>query len=385
MHGRGRIGTRLVAALVVAVILAAGAMPALAQPALTTSYPEVDVAAGEEIDFDLLVDAPAGERVQLAVTDVPEGWEARLRAAGYNVRAVTAGADGPAEVTLEVSVPPDAGEQSHTVTVEATSPDGSSQLDLDLRVTEAATAAVSLDTEFATLQGGPEDTFGYDIELSNDIPEEVTFALQAAGPGGWEVSATPSTQARANTVTVPAGGTATIDVEATPPPGVTAGEYPLGLQATGGGRTAEVQLIAEVTGSPQLSLTTANERLDASGTAGDATTIDLVVNNPGSAPLTGVELSAGPPSGWEVAFEPSNLEVIPPGESVGVQATVTPDNEAVVGDYVVSLTGSSEEREDQIEVRFGVGTSATWGITPVVLIVLVILGLFGVFRRYGRR
>lgn len=374
-----------IAATVVAVLLMLLPVAAWAVPSVSTLYPGVEVAAGEQVEFDLTVDASSGDRVDLAVTEAPEGWQTSLRAGGFNVRSVTPPADGTAEVTLEVTVPPDAPEGTHRVVVEATSAAGTDVLPLELEVTETATSAVSLETEFATLQGDAEDTFSWSVTLSNDTPEETTFALASAGPQGWQVSANPSTEARANTVTVAAGGTATISVEATPPPDVTAGEFPIGLQVTGGGQSAQIELTAQVTGSPQLTLSTATERLNASGTAGEATTVDLVVSNDGSAPLTGVELSASPPSDWEVTFEPATIEAVPPGESAQVQATITPAGEAVVGDYVVTLTASSEQREDQIELRFAVGTSGAWGVASLSAIALVLLGLFEVFRRYGRR
>ena len=372
-------------AIVIVAALVAAAGPVWAQPTVTTPYPAVDVAAGEQVDFDLTVAASPGERVALEVVEVPEGWETVLRAGGFNVRAVTPEAGEPADVTLQVRVPPDAAEGSHEVVVRATSDEGTDVLTLDLRVTEAATSAVSLSTDFATLSGGAEDTFSYSVTLANDIPEETTFAMAASGPDGWQVSANPSTQSRANTVTVAAGGSATIAVEAIPPPGVTAGDYPILLQVTGGGRTARMELTAQVTGSPGLSLSTATERLNASGTAGETTAVDLVVTNDGSAPLTGVELSASPPSDWEVAFEPAVLDVVPPGETATVRALVTPTGEAVVGDYVVTLTAASEEQRDQLEMRFAVGTSGAWGFAAVAVILLVVLALGEVFRRYGRR
>lgn len=382
--GRGaRRGLAVLGAAAVAVTMTA--LPAAAQPQVTTDYPAVDVAAGDQIDIDLDVTSSTTETVQLAVTEAPDGWTTALRAGGYNVRAVTANPQEPATVTLEISVPPDADAGDHRITVTATSDSGSDELPLDLRVTEAATSAVTLDTEFPTLRGGTEDTFRYSVTLQNDVPEETTFALAAQGPEGWDITANPSSESRANTVTVGAGESATITVEATPSPGTQAGTYPILLEVSGGGRTAQLELAAEVVGAVQLELNTVNERLNASGTAGNPTTVTLVVANAGSAPLTGVELTASPPSDWEVAFEPATVDVVPPGESATVEATITPGGEAVVGDYVVTLTASSDQREDSIDVRFTVETSPGWGIAAVSTILVAVVGLTGVFRRYGRR
>jgi uncharacterized membrane protein len=79
------------------------------------------------------------------------------------------------------------------------------------------------------------------------------------------------------------------------------------LRATGQGTTLEQQLKVQIAGSPALTLQTADERLKASGSAGDTTAVQLVVRNTDSAPLLGVRLSASPPSGWEATFQPDTM------------------------------------------------------------------------------
>lgn len=364
-----------------------GVAPAVsAAPSLTSPYPSIVTAAGEQLDVELDVSGSPGERVELALQGVPAGWQADMRAGGFSVRAVTVPPSGeePATVTLEVAVPPDAsGAQSMTVV--ASSRAGTDQLPLDVTISDTATTAVSLDTEFTTLTGAPDDTFSWSVTLHNDVPEETTYQLAAQGPQGWQVSATPSSESRANAVTVEGGSTATISVEATPPPGVTGGSYPIVFEATGSGRSARLELTAEVSGSASLSLSTASERLNASGPAGQATTVPLVVTNEGSAPAQGVSLSASPPSDWEVTFEPTELDTLPAGESTQVQARVVPSGDAIVGDYITTFTASSEQQEATSDVRFTVETSGTWGIMAILVILLVVAVLAEIFRRYGRR
>ena len=361
--------------------------PALAAPSATTPYPAIVTAAGETLEIQLDVGGSPGERVGLALDGVPDGWRAQLRAGGFNVQAVTvpSSGDGPATATLELTVPPDA-RKSETITVVASSAAGTDRVPIEVSISETATSAVSLETEFTTLTGAPDDTFTWSVTLNNDVPEETTFQLAASGPEGWQVSATPSSESRANAVTVEGGGTATISVEATPPAGVSGGAYPLLLEVTGGsGRSASLELTAEVTGSPSLGLTTASGRLNAAGPSGEATTIPLVVTNDGSAPARGISLEASPPSDWEVTFEPAQLQALPAGESVQVQARVTPSEDAIVGDYVATFTASAEQGEATSDVRFTVETSGAWGITAIVVILLVVAVLAEVFRRYGRR
>lgn len=382
------MSSRTFAAVAVAlVVLASTALPAVAVPSATTPYPQIVTAPGEQLDVTVQVDGDPGERVALALQDVPDGWEATLRAGGFEVGAVTVppGGEDPAEVTLELVVPPDASGTA-TLVVVASSDAGTDRLPVVVEVAETAGSAVALESEFTTLTGAPDDTFEWSVTLRNDVPQETTFQLRAAGPQGWLVQASPATEARANAVTVEGGGTATVRVEATPPTGVEAGTYPVVLEAVGAsGRTAGIELVAEVTGSPQLVLTTPSERLNASGPAGTATPVVLLLRNDGSAPAEAVTVSASPPSGWEVEFEPASIAAVPAGESVEVTARVTPARDAIAGDYVVSFRASSERDEAASDVRFTVETSATWGLAALAVVLLVAALLAWVFRRYGRR
>ena len=97
-----------------------------------------------------------------------------------------------------------------------------------------------------------------------------------------------------------------------------------------------------------------------------------------------VTVGVTPPSGWEVAFD--NQEVsIPAGETVPVTATITPSEEAVAGDYVISFTATHEQADAEMEIRTTVNPSAVWGIVGIVVIALTLAGLAWVFRRFGRR
>ncbi|HEY8451310.1 MAG: NEW3 domain-containing protein [Micromonosporaceae bacterium] len=345
---------------------------------LTTPYPAVTVAPGDKVTFDVSVSSSPDQRLDLRV-DAPEGWETTLRGGGFVISSVF----GDADVTLEVSIPPDA-EGRHQVTLIADGDGAASRLPLTLSVTGGAQGALALEAEFATLSGQATDTFDYTVTLRNALPGETTFALSVVGPPGWDVSAHPSAEQRATTVTVEGGGTATVNVTADPPDDVTAGTYPIVLTATGGGREASVELTAEVTGNVDMTLTTPDERLNADGTAGGQTRVPLVLVNNGSAPLAGVTFSASPPSGWEVTFEPETVNV-DARSSTTVNALITPSDDAVAGDYMVTLTAEVEGQRTSVDIRYTVETSRWWGLVGVLIIVAVAAGLWYVFRVYGRR
>ncbi|MEV5412245.1 NEW3 domain-containing protein [Thermopolyspora sp. NPDC052614] len=374
-------------ALAAVLGLTAASAPAYAQATdaqamltLSTPYPSVVVEPGGQVSFEIKVNSSPAGRVGLDV-DAPKGWKSTLRGGGFVVSSVYG---GRTDVTLDVTVPGDA-KGTGKVTVTATGPGGlRARLPLSLKVRGGGSGSVKLEAEFAKLTGKPTDTFEYNVTLRNETARKTTYALTVQGPSGWNVSANPTAQQRATTVTVDGGASETISVSADPPDNLTAGTYPIRLGVSGGGREAVAELAAEITGTVEVELSTPDDRLNASGTSGDRTRVPVVVTNKGSAPLNGVTLTGSPPSGWEVTFEPSTVN-IEPQRSARVNAVITPSGDAVTGDYMVTLRAEKDGQSSSVDIRYTVETSQWWGLVGILVILLVAGGLWYVFRVYGRR
>ena len=376
---------RLAGALAASALMIVGPATPAGAAELTTDYPAVTVAPGQTVTLDLEVTSSRRERVGLQVVEAPERWTTRLRGGGFEVQAVYADPTSPPTVQLSVGVPDDAGPGLGRVVVRATAPSGSSDLVVDLTVGDAGSGAGELTADFPEVRGAASDTFRFDLSLRNDATRAVTYGLEANGPQGWQVTARPSAQEQAATLTVEPGSTATIQVQADPPDDVAAGRYPIAVRATGAGAPLETELEVEVVGDVAFTLTTVGERVDTSGSAGRVTSIALQVVNEGSAPLEQLTLTGSPPTGWQVEFEPDTVESIAPGETARVTANIRPPGDAVAGDYVVSLTSSAGGSSESLDIRFAVKTSFGWGVIGVFVILLAIGAIVFVFRRFGRR
>ena len=75
---------------------------------------------------------------------------------------------------------------------------------------------------------------------------------------------------------------------------------------------------------------------------------------------------------------------LPQREVVDMVVLVQFEN-AITGDYRITLRASVPQAQDQIEVRATVETSAIWGFAGVAIIVVALAALGVVFRRFGRR
>ncbi|HEX6659670.1 MAG TPA: NEW3 domain-containing protein, partial [Ilumatobacter sp.] len=364
--------TMLVATLVIATP-AAGAQGT--GVTITTPYPSVAAQPGSSIEFDLAVLAPVPELVALSVAELPSGWNATLRGGGFVIAAITAGtaADEPAEAQLEIRIPPEAQPGTYPVIVRATGSSGVSDLRLQLDVQRDVDTGIAVTADFPSLRGDPTSTFTYTLTIANNTPSEQTFTFAPRGPQGWDVTASPTAQAQANTVTIAAGETAQVKVEAKPPATAPQDQYPIVVEVTSAtGGSGAIDLIAEVTGTPMLEFATADQRLNVSGQANQTKRIPMLLANSGTAPLTDVKLAATAPKDWEISFEPTEIEEVKPNETAQVVAVVKPAAGAVAGDYMLTARASAGSNSSNVELRYTVEGSRALGVVGVGVIVIAV-------------
>jgi uncharacterized membrane protein len=366
-------------------VLAAAPLALAANPVtLTTPYPAIEVAPGARVSLTVSIETASAGRVDLSVSGVPTDWTATIRGGGFLVNGVQSDGVKATDVTLDVTVPESAPAGVQRISLQASSDGSTATLPLDIRVAANAAGTVGLTTDFPELKGSSDASFSFNLTLSNDTPDDLTFGVVATGPTGWTVDAKVTSQAQAASAIVKAGETTAIGVTAQAPEGTPAGVYPISVDATSGDRTAHADLSVEVTGSYKLSLTTPDGRLSANAAAGSQTDLSLVVQNTGTADVPDAKLSATAPTGWTVTFEPETVAV-PAGGDAQVTAHLTPSGNAIAGDYVTTFKASSDLANADASIRVTIETSLLWGAVGVALIALVLAGLWWTFRRYGRR
>ena len=399
---RGRAARRHPARLLGAVLVTLVAVP-LAAPfasaaraadplTLSTPYPSVAVQPGASVSFPITVTSDALRVVDLSIDGTPQGGAARLTGGGFTVDSVQADAEKPAAVSLDVILPADA---SGTIplTVRARSGGLTADLRLSMRVESGAGGSVTIDpvTGQKTAAGG---TLSYSLAIHNNTPRDTTFTFSTQQPAGWQVNALPGGSSQATSLKVPAAGTGSVSVSVAPPSGAAAGDYQVEVDVAADGNIQPdpALLPVTITGSYTLSLDpTQDETLAMTAQAGAVQKYTWVISNTGSGTLTGITISATPPTGWTTTFDTPTIDRLDPGKTQNVTASVTPASNAVAGDYrlafnVTSATSPSVPAATANEtVRVTVQVGLNWLVVGGALIVLVVIALTWMFGRFGRR
>ena len=228
---RARAAVRRTAIVAATATLLLGALvPTVAAAdglSVTTAYPAVAVAPGAKASFDLKVTSTVQGNVALTVSGVPTGWTATLHGGGFVVDGVLAGPGIDATVRLDVQVPGDAQQANQALTVQAKQGSRTDILPISIRVNSNAAGDITVTTNTPSLTGPSSGSFPFALTLHNDTAQDVTVTANAAVTDhpDWDVKTEIAGETQAASTVVTAGGTASINVTATPPENAPAGDY----------------------------------------------------------------------------------------------------------------------------------------------------------------
>ncbi len=353
---------------------------------LFTNYPSQVVGLGETINVPLtLRGGTKPQVVELETVKVPDGWTVTFRGGGKIVKSAFVEPDVDTDVDLRLEQPKEVQPGEYTFTLRAKGEGEQSELTIKITIQEKTPPSISLDCDLPTLRGSPTQTFRYDVNLKNDGSDELSVNLSAEVDPRFQVKFRLSGQEITN-LPLPSKDTKRLSVEVQPISNVSAGNYPIKIIAEGTEARAELDLVAEVTGQAEISITAPDGRLSGQAYAGRDSSLKVIVRNNGSAPARNVQLSSSEPSGWSVSFDPQTIEQIPAGEQFEVNATIRPSEKAVAGDYIVNITARPNEGASKTaEFRITVLTSTLWGVVGIVLIAIAVGVVAMAVMRFGRR
>ncbi|MEJ2726670.1 MAG: NEW3 domain-containing protein [Deltaproteobacteria bacterium] len=361
---------------------------------ITPEYTGVVVPEGEGVSMDLIVrnGGRRDEYVNLTLTAVPKGWNAQIRSYRFAVTGVHVKSDSTKNLTFKAEPAQGTGPGDYLFAIKAQTEDGkltsSGTLTVSVKPKEKEKTAkgVKITTSYPVLRGPTDAKFEFSLELDSKLDQEATFNLAAEGPKNWEISFKPAYEEKLiSSLRVKAGRSETMAVVVKPPATARPGKYPIKVKVNSEKAQAEADLMVLLTGTYKLDVGTATGMLSLTALQGKQANLSFYVKNSGSATQNNVRFVSIKPENWDVAFTPEAIPTLDPGDLKQVEVTVTPAEQALVGDYAVSLSVQGERTTKDMDLRVTVKSSTAWGWIGIGVIILVIAGLVFLFVRSGRQ
>ena len=357
-------------------------------------YPEVIINQGDDVTVDLIVKniGKRDENVYFTMASAPTGWKTKIKTYSFSISSVHVPEDTEKSIQFYAEPGKDTKPGTYAFKVKGKNEDGKLKVSHILKVTmrerkeEIKKGEIELTTSYPVLQGQNDAKFEFSIDLKNKTDKENTFNLTAKVPKNWQANFKPPYEDKyISSLRLKDNENKSLNVEVTPDRFCKAGDYLIPVTVTAGGSKAEAELKVIITGTYKLEAGTPTGLLSLETEKGEPGNMSVYVKNNGSATIPNIEFLSVKPENWKVEFKPEKIEYIDPGDLKQVEVSITPAEEALVGDYAVGLSIRGEKTSDDLEMRITVKASAVWGWIGIGIIVLVILGLFGLFVTLGRR
>jgi uncharacterized membrane protein len=355
---------------------------------LMSDFPAVSVRPGTTSTVNLRLqnyDLPP-ERLALSVAGVPAGWTATLVGGGQPIAAAMPGTNASVTLELRLDVPKDAPVGTTNLTVSAKG--GTNNIDLPIAITLAKDlpAKLTVTPQLPDLRGNAKSSFEYQLSIKNDSGKKLTVSLAAEAPQNFDVTYTEQYGSQElSAVPIDAGQSKDVKLKVRPPSTVAAGKYKVTARVAAEDANVTTELGLEVNGQPRIDLSGREGVLSAKATAGKDTVVPIVLTNTGDAAAEDISLSGTTPTGWKVVFDPKSVDKIAPNDMKEVQATISPPEKAVAGDYQATLRANWRGDSAASTFRVTVATSSMWGIVGIGIIGAALLVLVGAVARFGRR
>src|SRR5579872_2941219 len=383
-------------AILVAALLTF-AVPAVAKDAdpnpvqglwFATDYPALQIRAGEDTTLPLTLynyGLPP-QRTAITITDKPADWTTEITGGGKPVSAAFVDHDGRATLSLKLTVPANSPPGDYKLMLHAEGDNAKSDLPIAVKLAAPLAAKLTMTPKFPVLKGTPKSSFDFNVTVKNESGSDMLVNLSADAPQGFSVAFKEGYGSQELTsLPFKAGESKDLTVSIKPAPDIKETAIPIVFHANGEKAKAQTKLTLDIAGQPSLSLSGDDGRLSGDAYAGQEKSFPLVLRNSGSAPAQDIQLTASPPSGWKVTFEPKQVAELPVDGEQQVNALVTPAPKALAGDYMVTMRASGSGQSQSADYRVAVTTSTLWGMTGIGVIGAALLVLVGAVGRFGRR
>lgn len=348
---------------------------------LYTSYTKISVPPGETIDYsiDVINNSRELKKVDVSLAGMPKGWNYSLKSGGWNIGQLSILPGEKKSLSLKVEIPLKVNKGSYRFKIVA---DGFEPLSLVVVISEQGTFKTELTTGQSNREGYANSSFTFNANLKNRTADKLMYALMADVPQGWNVTFKSNGQQITSVSTEPnITEPITIDIKA--PDKIESGKYKIPVSAVTNTSSATMLLEVVIKGYYNMELITPTGLLSSTIEAGDKKRVELLIKNTGSTELTAIKLDFSAPVNWDVTFDPKQVDMLPPGKTAQVFATIKANKKAIPGDYVTNLEAKIPELSSKISFRISVETPMLWGWIGVLIIIVALGIVYFLFRKYG--
>lgn len=327
---------------------------------------------------------------RISVDSLPSDWTASIKTANdEHVTEIILGAEESVDLAVEVESPTSAtaGENyEFFVSVESVEHNVTDSLPLSIALNEPeAVEEINIATKFPEVTVEAGEVVQYQITVSNLGDVNRLLFLSIEPPSDWK-AVFKSGELEISRLDIAAESSEELIIEVTPPSTVSLDTYdiPVQIKSESGVVFAEIDLKATITGSYELHLSLST--LLTSTTSGDSASFTATVTNTGFSSLSVIGLDVEVEEGWDVKISPTQVDLLRPQESFSFNVVVDTPEDTVSGDYLVTLTGLSDQVDSSpMQVRVTVNTPTEWGIYGFGIAIIIIIALVLVFKKFKRR
>lgn len=370
---------------------------------LVPRWSHIVLEAGEKVTIPATAENKGVRAVEFSVswTKTPGvDWGTWIRGAltNFEVKGVAMPPGDTRSLSLEVKAPDDVQAGTYDFELRAASVDGLWERLLPITVTIEPEEVVPQSLfppgqlflqppRFSSLTGGNDGVFEYSLGLRNLTEQRANLELTAVVPQGWNVGFFPSYERdkRIISVSIDAGAAATVTVVVTPASNAEPGRYDIEFTASGGEKDLTTDFVVDLTGARALRLGAPDGRLNTVGSPGGLAEMTMTVTNSGGAPLEFINVAGQAPDGWDLEFDPATLNFLEPGDVREVRLNIQTAQEAIPGDYRLTVAALGQGVGDQVDIVVTVTQSTIWGWVGLGGVVIVLGAMAGLFLRLGRR
>ena len=364
---------------------------------LVRIYPEytgVVIDEGEGVSIDIFVKngGRRDESVDLSVTEIPKGWKAWIKTYSYGVTGVHVGSDESRTLTFRAEPGKDVGPGKYLFKFIGETTDHKFKsvnpiiIEVKSKEKEKKSKGVNITASYPVLRGPTDAKFEFSIEVENKLDKDAVFSLTAKAPENWDVNFKPAYEDKfISSVRLKSDQSQSVAVEVKPFPLAEPGKYPITVKVSSPDAEGETNLSVILTGTYKMEAGTSDGLLSLNAQKGKTANISIYVKNSGSAPLEHIHFLSFKPENWKVTFKPERIERLAPDELKQIEVTVKPSDQALVGDYSVTLNIDAGKVSKNLELRVTVKASTAWGWIGIGIIIFVLLGLVILFIKLGRR